>query len=206
MQGDEVYFGSRSFTPSLKVSFHKSGKWHIISKWGDTSTRNPLPVVNYRWPRPQFDRFGFAHGIVVVVDPFPLDYPFKNKAILDPSVKWIPLPQFGNLIILRVLIARKNTDLDASRFLPRDRVMGQMPKENGEKVLLLAHDTKLTAVISQKIIRYRSEIQLHYRKEDFDKVDLLDITRAQSIDTPNSRDRSPEIYDLSLGYENVVFD
>jgi hypothetical protein len=201
VQGDEVYFGARPMTPSLKASFHKSGRWHIA--WHKDLKGSGSSRIVCRWRRPD-PLFGIVHGIIVLVDPFFPKQPFKNKAIVDSAIKWLPLALYGKLLALKVVIATKNADLDSGRFSPNERILGRIKKTNGEQVLLLSHHLPLTPAMGQTISKYRSEIKIHYRKEDIERANLLDTTRALSISLPRYPHESPTIYDLSLGWENVA--
>ena len=82
--------------------------------------------------------------------------------------------------------------------------MGRLKKTNGEEAVLLANDLPLALGLGQRFAKYRSEIKIHFRKEDMDKANPLDTTRAISISKPQFPHESPTIFDLSLGWENVA--
>jgi hypothetical protein len=204
VQGDEVYFGALQLMPALKVSLHKSGKWHIA--WCKSVTRpEPNNRVICKWRRPPPMR-GFVPGISVVVDPFFPKQPFLNKAITDPEIKWLPLALYGKVLGLKTIIATKAADLDSSRLPPDERILARIPKSNGENVLLIAQNFSPPPWVWSSIAKWRSEIKIHYSADNFDKARLMDTTRALSISLPRYPHEAPAIYDLSLGWENVVAD
>jgi hypothetical protein len=83
VQGDEVYFGARPFLPSLKVSLHKTGRWHIA--W-EKKQKNEKTRIIHRWRRPPPFHNGLVDGIGVLIDPYFPKEPFKNRAITDPDI------------------------------------------------------------------------------------------------------------------------
>jgi len=200
VQGDEVYFGAVQLLPALKVSLHKSGKWHIAWHKSLSIPAKNRVVCRWRRPPPNSDRMLLA--INVIVDPFFPKYPFKNKAITGPEINWLPLALFGRVLTLKVLFAMKGADLDSSQVPADVRVLARIPKSNGEDVLFLVQNFSPPAWVWTSIAKWRSEIKLHFR--DVDKADLLDVTRALSISLPNYPHEAPVIYDLSLGFENVA--
>jgi hypothetical protein len=129
--------------------------------------------------------------------------PFKNKAIIDKDIRRLPLPLHGRFLVLKVAFAPAGTDLDSGRFPPNERILGRIKKSKGEEVILLLGEPPVSLVLGQRFLKYRSEIQIHFRKDDIDKADLLDTTRAFSISVPKFAHEIPAIYDLSLGWENV---
>jgi hypothetical protein len=76
VQGDEVYFGARPMLPSLKISFHKTGKWHIAWEKG-VKIKEKTRII-YRWRRPPPFNNGLVDGVAILVDPFFPKEPFKN--------------------------------------------------------------------------------------------------------------------------------
>jgi hypothetical protein len=201
VQGDEVYFGAQLMLPSLKVSFHKTGRWHIA--WQKGLKIKEKTRIICKWRRPDPLNNGLINGIAVLVDPYLPRQPFKNKAIIDPDIKWLPLALYGKFLALKVVIATKKADLDSGRFAPDERILGRLKKANQEQVLLLAHDLPITLELGQRFAKSRSEIKIHFRKENIDRANLLDTTRALSITLPRFPHETPTIYDLSLGWENV---
>lgn len=200
VQGDEVYFGAIQLLPSLKVSLHKSGNWHIA--WHKSLSVSAKDRIVCQWRRPPPNSDKMLPGINVIVDPyFPLE-PFKNKAILDSEIKWLPLALFGKMLTLKVIFATKGADFDSSRVPIDVRILARIPKSNGEYVLCLAQDFSPPAWVWASIAKWRSEIKLHFK--DVDKTDPLDVTRALSISLPQYPHEAPVIYDLSLGFENVA--
>jgi hypothetical protein len=203
VQGDEVYFGARAMLPTLKVSLHKTGQWHIA--W-DKKQKNEKTRIIHRWRRPPPFLNGLVDGIGVLIDPYFPKEPFRNKAIIDPDIKWLPLAPYGKFLALKVLIATKQADLDSGRFPPHERILGRLMKANGEQAVLMAGDHPVTLELGQRFLKSRSEIKIHFRKNDVDKVNIFDNTRAFSISLPKLPHEIPNIYDLSLGWENVAPD
>lgn len=195
VQGDEVYFGPRLVLPYLKASLHKTGNWHI--KLGKTKVE--------RWHRPK-DRLGVVDGLMVLVDPFAPKTPFRNKAIVDPDIKWIALPPHGKLVTLVVAIALKGASLDPSIFPVGDRILAKLKKQNGEHALLIAHDMELTMQLGQKFTQERSKFNIDVQEGRTIKAQPLDTTRALLTFPPGAPGEMPSIYDLSLDWNNVVSD
>lgn len=200
VQGDEVYFGAQQMLPTLKVSLHKSGTWQIA--WNKKQPKEKTRII-CRWRRPPPLRNGLVDGVGVLIDPYFPKEPFRNKAITDPDIKWLPLALYGKFLALKVLVATKEADLDSSRFPPHERIIGRLKKTNGEEAILMAGDHPISLEIGQRFAKSRSDIKIHFRKNDVDKAGLLDKTRALSISLPKFPHEIPNIYDLSLGWENV---
>jgi hypothetical protein len=204
VQGDEVYFGALQLMPALKVSLHKSGKWHIA--WCKSVTgRDRSNRVVCKWRRPPPTR-GLVSGISVVVDPYFPKQPFMNKAITDPEIKWLPLALYGKVLGLKTVIATKEADLDSSRLPPNERILARIPKSNGENVLLISEVFTPPPWVWSSIAKWRAEITIHCHKDKFEEARFFDTTRALSISLPSYPHEAPAIYDLLLGWENVVAD
>jgi len=204
VQGDEIYFGAAPMLRSLKVSLHKSGDWRIA--WIEPSPHERNKDRNIRrWRRPADTGSGIIGGVAVVIDPLLPKEPFTNKAILNPDIKWLPPALYGRALVLHVLIATKKADLDSGRFKPTQRIIARLKKANGEFALLLVEDATFTAEMKQKIVGLRSDIRIHLGKAKSPNARVFDQTRMFSISdvVPN---HVPTIFDMSLGWENVVFD
>ena len=170
VQGDEVYFGAVQLMPSFKVSLHKSGKWHIA--W-DKSVSSAKDRIVCRWRRPPPNPDKMLLGINVIVDPYFPKEPFKNKAIVDPEIRWLPLALFGKMLTLKVIFATKGADFDSSRIPIDVRILARIPKSNGEYVIFLAQDFSPPAWVWTSIAKWRSEIKLNFK----------DVNRADPLDT-----------------------
>lgn len=199
VQGDEVYFGATQVMPALKVSLHKSGDWRIAWDKSFSPTKNRI-VCKWRRPPPNPDKM--LPAINVIVDPYFPRHPFKNKAILDPEIKWLPLALFGKMLTLKIVFAMKGADLDSGQMPPSITILARLPKSNGEEILLLAQNFEPPAWVWTYIAKWRSEVKFHFK--DPDRADPLDVTRALSISLPQHPQEAPVIYDLSLGFENVA--
>jgi hypothetical protein len=197
VQGDEVYLApsTTGLLPFLKVSLHKSGRWH--SKLGK--------YKSLRWQRPK-DNSGLTNGIMILVDPLPVEQPFRNKTVTAPKIEWLTPPLYGKLLTLIIVIATPTADLDSSRFPIGARIVGKLKKHNGEWALLIAYAMSLTEPISQKILEERSKIKIHVKEGRTVKAQLLDGSRAAMTFNPGASGEMPTIYDLSLGWENVESD
>ena len=184
IQGDEVYFGARPMMPSLKVSLHKSGKWRIA--WSKSVTRADQATdrVICRWRRPPYIQ-GWINAVIVFIDPYFPKQPFRNKAILDADIRWLPLARYGKILILRVAIATRQADLNSGRFSPDEQVLGRLRKSNGEHVLLILKNETPRPFVLKHIAKTRSDIKIHFRKADLEKADLADTTRALAFTPQN---------------------
>jgi hypothetical protein len=200
IQNNEVYLTARSARPPLKplakISFHKSGDCH--AKIGRTK------VLQWRKPKP--DRFGITQAFVVIVDPFPVTTPFKNKTINDPDIRWIPVAPYGKAVALIVMFATRQSDLDSSRFPTGTRPLAKFKKFNGEAALFVSHDWDLTPRMREVIIGKRSEIKIHVRETSLSELHLADSTRPIAFYPPGSSGEMNSAIDLTLGWENVVSD
>jgi hypothetical protein len=195
VQGDEVYFGPRQMLPTLKVSLHRTGAWHI--KLGRIKVQ--------RWRRPK-DNLGIVNGLMVLVDPSVPKATFWNKAILNSNIKWIALPPSGKLVTLILLLATAGADLDSARFPVGDQILARLQKKNGESAVLIAHDMTLTTQLSEKFGEERLKIVVNVHEGRSTKSQFLDQTRAMLTFLPGAAGEMPSIYDLSLGWDNVASD
>jgi hypothetical protein len=131
VQGDEVYFGERySVGRVLKVSFHKTGKWHIA--WHKDVKEDEEDRFVCKWKRPE-PFLGLVSGILVLVDPFRPREPFKNKALLEQAIKWLPCAPYGDALLLKIMIATEYADLDAVPWWPTEKVLARLSKANGDR-------------------------------------------------------------------------
>lgn len=202
VQGDEVYFGATPLLRSIKVSLHKTGKWHIAWNKGANPNKEKTRII-CRWVRPPPLKSGFVECIAVFVDPYPAKEPFKNKAILNSDIKWLPLAPYGKYLIIKVLIATAKADMDSHRIPTNERILARLRKSNGEQAVLMAGEHPITLELGQRFLKNRSDPKIHFRPEDIDRAELFDMTRAVSFGFPRFPHEIPVIYDLSLGWENV---
>jgi hypothetical protein len=175
------------------VSLHKGGDWHIKLNGRKVQV----------WRRPN-DNSGIVNGIMVLVDPFGSNEPFKNKAVLDPDINWVALPPFGKLSVLIIVLATVGTKLDFSRFPVGDRILAKLEKKNGELVLLIAHDMILSPQISQRMATEREKFRINIREGRTTKANFM--ARAVLTLPPGAPGEMPAIYDLSLDWGNVSSD
>lgn len=195
MQGDEVYLAAYSVRsnihPFVKVSLHKSGNWHI---------RVEKKIVE-KWHRPKDDS-GIVNGILVLVDPLAAREPFKNKTVEDGPIKWIALAPFGKLVALVVHIAAKDANL--GRFPVESRILAKLKKSNGEQAIFVAYDMPLTPELKNQIIEIRSKLKISVSEGKTMKANFADSTRMIMTFSPGAPGEMSAIYDLALGWENVV--
>jgi hypothetical protein len=203
VQGDEIYFGARDMLQSTKVSLHKSGIWRIAWVRSLNSQDKSTDRVAVKWRRPDEFAPGLINGVMVLVSPFQPEHPFRNRRIEDDRTEWLPVPQHGKILALIVIIAKRDEDLD-SRF-DGSIIVGCIKKKNGENVCLIAHEMDLTAAIAERMKEEKSKIKIHV-KGDPNKLNATDRTRALFVVPSSTQKEMPAIYDVPLGYENVVSD
>jgi hypothetical protein len=204
LQGDEVYVGARELLRAFKVSLHKSGIWRMaFVRALETKERSSDRLV-HRWQRPKADHRGATRAVAIIVPPVLPQRPFKSRSIVDSSVEWLPLPPPNKVMVLLVVFVRSGVVVDPIMF-GGDQLIGRLKKKNGETVCLVAHVLNPPAPMLTQIHETMLGLKIHVTGEP-SETSLTARAWSAHWDEEIRESNPPIIYDIPLGWENVICD
>jgi hypothetical protein len=165
VQGDEVYFGATLLLKAVKVSLHKTGIWRIAMTDSWDRPDKTTDRVLAKWRRPPEYAPGLTGAVIVYFYP---ELPMRRRRtyqIDDSAITWLPLPQYGNVLTLSVIIANGDADLGSNRFPVDTKPVGQLKKTNGEIACLIASEIKLTDAMSKRMEEEKGKLAFKHRLE-----------------------------------------
>jgi hypothetical protein len=205
VHGDEVYFGTRETLRGFKVSLHKSGIWRTAFVRALDAPDNDADRVALKWQRPDEYLPGSTSCVAVVVSPILPGRPFKSRGVGDRRIKWLTMPAPNRVLILLVVIIKPGLVVDPILFV-HDKLLGHLKKTHGESVCLIAHERDLTEPIVAKIHEIMRGAKINFTITGELSEDTVHSSRALMVTSDDQIGSSnpPTIYDVSLGWGNVV--
>jgi len=202
---DDVYLGTRDALTSFKVSLHQSNIWRIAFVNELERDDEETDRVIFRWQRPAEFTSGWTPSIGILISSIEAKRPFKKVKVEDRRIHWFSPPAEGRRLVFKVLFSKpgySNSDLERIT-IPGDRLVGRLPKKNGEIVWLVLREDGLTPLEIAKIRDVMQKTRIHLPPGSSEDS-ILD-TRALLVvagDVPTISNQ-PTILDIALGKENL---
>jgi len=202
---DDVYLGARNALTSFKVSLHQSDIWRIAFvnelERGDEETDR----VIFKWERPEEFTPGWTPSIGILISSIEAKRPLEKVKVEDPRIHWFSPSAEGRKLVFKVLFSKPGySQNDLQRVtIPGDRLVGRLPKRNGEIVWLVLREDGLTPLEIAKIRDVMQKTRIHLRPGSLEDS-ILDARALLVVaDHSPTISNQPTILDIALGKENL---
>jgi hypothetical protein len=186
---DNIYIGAKNGDEVFKISLNEEKAWRIAYVKALNQNDSGDDTVMHTWDKPTSTSPEFIHCVSIVV-------PFINSGITTPRNKaedariiWIKESQVEKSIIFKVILSwPRMKRLELGGIMKEgDVLIGNIKKQNGEKVWLLSNEVILSQDQSKAIM----ESQIEEQHSQSSKI-LVITDKIISIDN------QPTIFDIAM--------
>lgn len=187
--GDDFYIGAKNGNDFFKISFGGDENWRIAYVNALNQNDSSEDNVIYSWTKPTSATPEFVHCASIVIPPFSSGASSSRNKAEDARIKWIKESQVGKAIIFKIILSwprMKRFEL-GDVMKEGDVLIGNIKKQNGEKVWLLSNEITLTPMQDEAIKSFET-------KEPNGQSSKIVIITDPKI----SIDGNPTIFDVNI--------
>jgi hypothetical protein len=144
--GDSFYVGAKNGDDFFKVSFKGEEQWRIAYVKALNQNDSSDDNIIYSWSKPASTTPEFIHCASIVIQQKEIGTSsIRNKAE-DARIKWINESQTGKAIVFKIILSwPRMKRLELGGIMKEgDVLIGNIKKQNGEKIWLLANELVLS--------------------------------------------------------------